>query len=281
MFSLVRALPSPASAEDCSPLFGWFIGTTAQSDFSGACMLALWLWAFANRSRSCCDRDAPEISRFSCMLFLSVPGFLDYAGPTGHSRSTATGRIAFLVVDRVQRPNSGFFEARSPGPPIPLSTLQPAPRDARRKTRGQDGFALSFLVGLFHSQQHAGLSRRTYDKPVICHYRHCRRETGIPPLPQELEIGAKIADNQSRISEPLERLAGMAEARGEVLGDLRAGPRSRNCSALQLNFTRCQKRYYGNRTLPKSGPMKCALLVLASAVCLASAANRKAVDEAN
>src|ERR1700758_1299661 len=78
MFSLVGALPSPTSAEDCSPLFGWFIGTTALSDFSGACMLALRFWAFANRSRPCSDRDAPEISRFSCMLFLGVPGFLDY-----------------------------------------------------------------------------------------------------------------------------------------------------------------------------------------------------------
>jgi hypothetical protein len=30
MFSLIRALPSPTSAEDCSPLFGWFIGTVAR-----------------------------------------------------------------------------------------------------------------------------------------------------------------------------------------------------------------------------------------------------------
>src|ERR1700747_1226834 len=105
MFSLVGALPSPTSAEDCSSLFGWFIGTTALSDFSGACMLALRFWAFANRSRPCSDRDAPEISRFSCMLFLGVPGFLDYAGPTGHSRFTATGRVAFLVGNRVQRPD--------------------------------------------------------------------------------------------------------------------------------------------------------------------------------
>jgi hypothetical protein len=43
----------------------------------------------------------------------------------------------------------------------PLSTLRPAPRAASRKTQGQDGVAFSFLVGLFHSQQHAGLSRRT------------------------------------------------------------------------------------------------------------------------
>jgi hypothetical protein len=35
------------------------------------------------------------------------------------------------------------------------------PRDVARKTEGQDGVAISFLVGLFHSLQHAGLSRRT------------------------------------------------------------------------------------------------------------------------
>src|SRR5271157_4906481 len=99
MFSLACALPSPTSAEDRSSLFGWFIGTTAQSDSSGACMLAFRLWAFANRSRSWLDRDAPEVSRFSCMLFLSVRGFLDYAGPTSHSRSNAAGRFAFLPLE--------------------------------------------------------------------------------------------------------------------------------------------------------------------------------------
>jgi hypothetical protein len=35
------------------------------------------------------------------------------------------------------------------------------PRDVICKTEGQDGVAVSFLVGLFHSLQHAGLSRRT------------------------------------------------------------------------------------------------------------------------
>jgi hypothetical protein len=44
---------------------------------------------------------------------------------------------------------------------MPLSTLQATPRDASCKTEGQDGVAVSFLVGLFHSLQHAGLSRRT------------------------------------------------------------------------------------------------------------------------
>jgi len=42
-----------------------------------------------------------------------------------------------------------------------LSTLQTTPRGVARKTRGQDGFATSFPVGLLHPLQHAGLSRRS------------------------------------------------------------------------------------------------------------------------
>jgi hypothetical protein len=33
---------------------------------------------------------------------------------------------------------------------MPLSTLQATPRDVPSKTRGQDGFATSFPVGLLH-----------------------------------------------------------------------------------------------------------------------------------
>src|ERR1700681_940243 len=111
MFSLVRALPSPTSAEDCSSWFGWFIGTTARSDPSRACASALWLCAFADRSRSRLDRDAPEVSRFSCMLFLSVRGFLDYAGPTNHSRFNAAGRFAFLPLRTESAPCSSVFRS--------------------------------------------------------------------------------------------------------------------------------------------------------------------------
>src|SRR6202451_4930453 len=81
MFSLARALFSPGSAADCSSLFVWFIDSMARSDSSRACASALWLWAFADRPRSLAGRGAPEVSRFSCMLFLSVRGFLDSAGP--------------------------------------------------------------------------------------------------------------------------------------------------------------------------------------------------------
>ena len=73
MFSFICALPSPASAAAIAALFGWFTGTTAQSDFSSTCMSAVRPEAFADRpSRS--GEGALEISRFSCMLFLSVRG---------------------------------------------------------------------------------------------------------------------------------------------------------------------------------------------------------------
>jgi hypothetical protein len=59
----------------------------------------------------------------------------------------------------------GLFAAQSPRPPMPLSTLQASPRDDACKTRGQDGFATSFPVGLLHPLQHDGLSRRSQDCP--------------------------------------------------------------------------------------------------------------------
>jgi hypothetical protein len=55
----------------------------------------------------------------------------------------------------------GLFAGQSPRPPIPLSPLQETPRDVPCKTRGQDGFATSFPVGLLHPLQHAGLARRS------------------------------------------------------------------------------------------------------------------------
>src|SRR5271157_6280874 len=60
-----------------------------------------------------------------------------------------------------RHPDLAFFEAQSPRPPMPRSTLRNTPRDVSRKTRGQDGVAFSFPVGLLHPLQHAGLSRRT------------------------------------------------------------------------------------------------------------------------
>src|SRR5215472_17388315 len=122
--------------------------------------------AFADRSWSV-DQDVQEISRFSCMLFLSVRGFLDYAGPSNPLA------IAWLLCCLPPTRNEvgiliyGLFAAQSPRPPMPLSTLQEIPRDVPSKTRGQDGFATSFPVGLLHPLQHAGLSRRSPDCPSL------------------------------------------------------------------------------------------------------------------
>jgi len=101
MFSLARALFSPGSAEDRSSLFVRSIDNMGRSDSSRACASALWLWAFADRPSSLSGRGAPEVSRFSCMLFLSVRGFSDYAGPAARSRLSRNSRGAFLRQERV------------------------------------------------------------------------------------------------------------------------------------------------------------------------------------
>src|SRR5439155_6375694 len=109
------------------------------------------------------------------MLFLSVRGFSDYAGSTVHSR------LAWLPCCLPPTRNEvgvliyGLFAAQSPRPPMPLSPLQETPRDVPCKTRGQDGFATSFPVGLLHPLQHAGLARRTPDSPS-----HDKQEAALP-----------------------------------------------------------------------------------------------------
>src|SRR5271157_1243976 len=107
------------------------------------------------------DQGALEISRFSCMLFLSVRGFLDYAGPDSHSRLTRlpcclppTRQGVGILIWRFSKLNHPAHRCLRP-------TLRNTSRDGFRKTRGQDGVAVSFPAGLFHPLQHAGLSRRT------------------------------------------------------------------------------------------------------------------------
>ena len=74
---------------------------------------------------------------------------------------------------------TSFSKLNSPAPPIPLSTVQAAPRGVTCRTRGLDGFAVSFPVGLFHPLQHAGLRgvlRVARDSPGKIPYKaigHC------------------------------------------------------------------------------------------------------------
>src|SRR5580692_1484330 len=125
MFSLARTLPSPASAEDKSSLFDWFIGTMVRSDSSRACMSDVRLCAFPDRPRSLNNRGAPEVSRFSCMLFLSVRRFSDYAGFNRPLACNATGHIAFLHTVRESASCSATFRssiARPTDTPVYAST---------------------------------------------------------------------------------------------------------------------------------------------------------------
>ena len=57
----------------------------------------------------------------------------------------ATSHVAFSVGDGIGDSEEILFEAQSPGPPMPLSTLRLLPRGDSRKTQGQDGFASPFL----------------------------------------------------------------------------------------------------------------------------------------
>ena len=83
VFSLVRTLPSTTSAEAYTSLFGCFTGTTARSDSSPAYTSGVRLWAFPDRSP---EGNTEEVSRFSCLQLLSVPGVYDDAGSLAGSR---------------------------------------------------------------------------------------------------------------------------------------------------------------------------------------------------
>ena len=86
MFSLIPGLPSTPSAGQLPPLFGCFIGTSPESDFFATFMSVLWPCAFTDRPVGWLLSGVAEISRFSCIQFLSVHGVVDYAGPKTDSR---------------------------------------------------------------------------------------------------------------------------------------------------------------------------------------------------
>src|SRR5215469_8128989 len=84
-------------------------------------------------------------------------GFLDYAEPSGCSRSDAAIRVAFPVGDSVGVSEGILFEAQLPGPTdalvyAPTKTLRSSSQDS-----GSGWSRFSFPVGLFHPLQHAGL----------------------------------------------------------------------------------------------------------------------------
>jgi len=86
VFSLISSLPSSLSADD-APVFVRMIHRY---------YAAVWLlgdvhagrtaWAFSRRPAATLAAGIPEVSRFSCMKFLGVPGVFDYAGLNKDSR---------------------------------------------------------------------------------------------------------------------------------------------------------------------------------------------------
>src|ERR1700677_4157674 len=101
---------------------------------------------------------ASEVSRFSCMKLPGVSGVYDYADRAG-TRDIAPAHIALRQCKSVSVLIASF-RSSIPSPPVPLFTLRHTPRGVQCKTRGR-AVRYSFLVGLFHSLLHAGLSRRT------------------------------------------------------------------------------------------------------------------------
>ena len=92
------------------------------------------------------------------MKLPGVSGVYDYAGPSKDLRYRPA-RVAFRQLKSVSVLIASF-RSSIPSPPVPLFTLRRTPRGVQRKTRGR-AVRYSFLVGLFHSLLHAGLSRRT------------------------------------------------------------------------------------------------------------------------
>ena len=67
-------------------MFEWFIGTMPLCDSSETYARAVRLLPSPTDLPSGLTAGVPEVSRFSCMKFLGVPGVFDYAGPSENSR---------------------------------------------------------------------------------------------------------------------------------------------------------------------------------------------------
>src|SRR5208283_3435448 len=154
----ISGLPSPFSADALPSLFEWFIGTVPLSDSSQTYTRVVRPQPSPAGLLSTSPAGVPEVSRFSCLKSLAVPGVSDYAGPSRMLAFTLPVRVAFRLAKDVGA-LIARFRSSIPRPPIPLFTLHCAPHGAQRKTRGRV-VRYSFLVRLFHPLLQAGLSRR-------------------------------------------------------------------------------------------------------------------------
>ena len=94
------------------------------------------------------------------------------------TRDIAPARVALhCQCKSVSVPDCYAFSELNTQPTCPLFTLRRTPRGVQRKTRGR-AVRYSFLVGLFHSLLHAGLSRRNTALAILRSRREPRRPSG-------------------------------------------------------------------------------------------------------
>jgi hypothetical protein len=100
-----------------------------------------------------------EVSRFSCMKFLGVPGAFDYAGPT-RARAIAIVRVAFRTCLLRRRPGCIFSQLNLP--PRLFPCLRFAVHLAVPNAKlGAKVDRYSFFVRLLPPLLHTGFARRT------------------------------------------------------------------------------------------------------------------------
>ena len=136
-----RAFPPPPPLPVSPPaLFGGFAGSTPVFDSSLAFMpgLRFWLpgpirWLITLGCRRGLSVLARAVSRRAYGSW-TTPGRKE-------TRDIVSSRVAFPW-QALGQYLVCVFRSSIPRPPMPLSTLHPAPHGARRKTRGQDGSLL-------------------------------------------------------------------------------------------------------------------------------------------
>jgi len=122
---LLSLCPSLPGLRGRLPFFVRLVtSTTAQSDFSCTFTSAVRFMAFADRSWSV-NQDVQEISRFMCMLFLSVRGFSDYAGPNNPLAIS----VVVVLPSSSNSPTHRYsvYASGDPGAVAPWQLIEPAP----------------------------------------------------------------------------------------------------------------------------------------------------------
>src|SRR5215469_4421731 len=95
------------------------------------------------------------------MLFLSVRGFSDYAGPNSHSRLMRLPYCLPPLGTESASCSIGFSKLNSPAHWYLYLRFRYHLAMAPARIEARMDSLFSFPVGLFHPLQHAGLSRRT------------------------------------------------------------------------------------------------------------------------